>query len=297
MSNSQRSTGPSSKPKQMRFWGKALMIKPKKMKEKTQSNYLTHRLTASMIRDYMNCPLLFYYRYIMKIRLPMKVMPLVFGGALHDALETFHNDGDPYKTFEEKFIFEEIDPKEGQSKDSLRTDFEEHGKEGKRFIDHYVNAQDYLKQYWKIDPKGRSEEGFNMVWWQDPATGKRLELPMNGRYDRLTDSHQIVEFKTSSKKYKQGDVDTLVQADVYNYTYFMQHGVIPEGMYYVVFIKGRKEPLQVLKTVRTKEQFSQIFRTADLVIKGIQGRQFSEGAGFLHKYCDCHKYKKNLLLV
>ena len=280
--------------KQIRLWGRPIKLMEKKEVEKKikeGTGLPFGRITASMVKDYLKCPKLFYYRYVMNLRLPMKGIQLVFGGALHKAVEVFYSTSDPlitHKSFDQEFLREKIEPFDEE-------EFIENLNEGHRMIQEFIDQFTYLHDYYGINKQGQSEISFR-TWWKDPIVGQLLPLQSTGRYDRITDTHQIIEFKTSSKAYRQDEVDLTEQASFYSMSYFMEHQIIPPEIFYIVFIKGRKNPIQVLKTSRNRDQHSQIFQTVNLVLKNVKGNQFEKGTGFMHKYCDCQKYESMLLL-
>ena len=242
---------------------------------------MTDHLTHSMIRDYLRCPRLYYYRYYLGIRLPSKHLNLVFGSAIHEGIEDYYNRKDPIYAFTSDFQIDKID---NITKDEYLNAL----KEGKRLLDFFTAMIPITR--------GSSEVKFRTELI-DPITHKMLEVPITGRYDRLEDN-MIIEFKTSSKPYKQKDIDEATQASLYMFARYMATGKIPERFRYIILIKGRKkEPIQVLETQRTKEDLSFMFRTIETVLEGIKGEQFSKGTGFMHnKFCDCQKYEQELLL-
>ena len=135
-------------------------IKIKKTKEKTvvdKPTYPVSNLSYSSIRDYLRCPKLFYYQYVLKLRLKQKQMELVFGGAVHKALEVFHQSLDPIDAFTKEFVKEKLFPSEYE-------DFDRYVTEGHRLIKCYVDPemQTYLKTYHEIEPEGESEKKFRL---------------------------------------------------------------------------------------------------------------------------------------
>lgn len=280
--------------KQGRIFGRAIKVQPKKEKRQhlttTDDNKTgLNRITQSMVKDYLRCPKLFYYRYILGIRLPMKNIELVFGSAIHKAVEYFYDNKDSHSGFKQEFKKELIEPFDEK-------EYRWHQKEGSRLLDEFVSSIEETERYYQISRKGTSEVPFR-TWWRDPFSGTLLPTPVSGRYDRVADDGQILEIKTSSKPYRQNDIDVALQADMYMFSQYMLTKKIPASFFYIVFIKGRKkDPIQVLKTERTKEDFSRIFQTVDLILKNIKGGQFDEGTGFMHKFCECKKYKESLLL-
>ena len=62
------------------------------------------RVSYSVLRDYLECPLLFLYRHVLKLELPEKPIHLHFGKALHRALELQQKENaDPIAIFQKEF--------------------------------------------------------------------------------------------------------------------------------------------------------------------------------------------------
>ncbi len=279
------------------FTKRAILIKEKKEKKiKEKSGLPFWRITASMIRCYKNCKKLFYYQYVHNppLRLNKKAIQLLFGGAFHKGIEALYENKDPLQSFTEEF-----ETTKGNIRDFDNAKYLANGEEGLRLMKVWKEQGPEINKKWGIDLNGKSEVAFK-TWWRHPID-KTIGLPVavTGRYDRITDSHQILEFKTSSKPYKQNDVDLLDQASVYVYSYFLEHKVWPD-VYYIVFIKNRKtDPIQVLKTKRSKESIIRTYEMIDLILSDIKGRterDFTYGEGFLHKFCECKLYEEMLLL-
>src|SRR3989304_1274355 len=71
------------------------------------------RISPSMISSYLECPPLFYYQYIAKIRLPQKQQHLLFGSAIHKAIEMMYKkDPDPYAWFDRTLDKSKLLPEE-----------------------------------------------------------------------------------------------------------------------------------------------------------------------------------------
>jgi CRISPR/Cas system-associated exonuclease Cas4 (RecB family) len=293
--------------KQGRLFGRAVLIKEEKKKKLKVSSGIPGRvargISASAIRTYMSCQKLFYYQYVLGMRLPGKPIQFLLGGAFHKGLEAFYNKEDPEKAFLAEYKFEEMrdisdaQKKKGETKKSV---FEENKEIGLQMMREWKKQAADIHKTYDIALKGKSEERFQ-VWWNHPGSkGARLQVPINGIYDRTTVAHQILEFKTSSKPYKQDDIDVRDQASIYIYNYFLQHKVWPKDFYFIVFIKGRKNnPIQVLRTERTKEEAAQMYEKIELILNNLKGRtekDYKYGEGFMHTYCDCKRFEEQLLL-
>lgn len=278
--------------KQGKLFGRAVRIKEvkdPKVKEKTEGIKLSS-ISYSSIRDYLKCPKLFYYRHLMKIKLQQKQMELVFGSAVHSAFEAFTKSQDPRAAFDLEFREKKLLPEE-LAGDAVQ----KHKEEGERFIKTFLESQEYLKEVHGLILKGTAERMFR-TWMTDPITKQVLPVQFSGRVDFETDDGKIIDYKTSAKPYKQSEVDQDLQPSYYILEYLMRTGKLPEGFYYIVFVKGRKEPLQVIKTTRSKEQLSLAFKMAELVLNGVKGKQFPKGTTWMERFCDCSKYEEALLL-
>lgn len=254
-------------------------------------------LSASSIRDFKNCPALFYYRHVLKLRLPQKQMNLIFGGAVHNGLEHYHDEGEDLekatKAFHKAFFAQKtaLLPEEAG-------EFFNHLAEGKKLITAYHDQQEYMKSVYGITPGGISEMKFSVIL-KDPITEEELGLPINGRIDRITGTNQVVEFKTAKKKYKQDETDLLDQATIYEWVTELETGKPVPGIFYVVLLKERKkDPIQIIKTSRSVEDRTRLFREAKNILKHVEAGRFPKGcSGFKERFCDCGRYRDALAIL
>lgn len=251
------------------------------------------RVTASMVKSFDRCKKLFYYQYIINsgkgLRLPYKSIPLVFGGAFHQGVEAYYVGKDPVKEFKKNFVMDGIKDIE---KPEVKRKFLENLDDGIRLMEAWKMEAPSIHKLYGISLNGISEQVFSTDWG--------LDVPVTGRFDRTTDKHQIIEFKTSKKPYKQADVDELDQASIYHNSYDIMTSKKPIEIFYIVFIKGRKkDPIQVLRTTRS---IAQIKKTKEKIetllesVKSFKEKDYSYGEGFMHTYCDCKHYEEILML-
>lgn len=259
------------------------------------------RITASMIKCYKTCPKLFFYQYVHSFRLPGKPIPLAFGNAFHEGVEAFYKGEDPVAKFKEHFVKDGI---RDIHKPEILLKFTDNLNDGIAMMEYWRDNAKAIHAVNEMPIEGTSEVPFKITWPYPVAGGiGELPIPFTGRFDRLANVPTIIEYKTSKKPYKQSDVDEADQASIYNYSYYLLNKEWPTEFFYVVFIKGRKNnPIQVLKTTRTKKSITDTYNMVgdiltEIAAKGTKERNYKYGEGFMHSYCDCKLYEKALLLV
>lgn len=246
---------------------------------------MIERISHSAIRDYLSCPALFYYRHILKLRLPEKPVDLAFGKAMHLALELYQKFAvDPILTFCSNFSKDDTDNIE-------------------KYLMLYEKGQDLLKEYLaqqelfkiaKIEIV-KTEEKLVMTDVIDPKTGTKLLFKeLVGVIDFETKDERIGDYKTASKPYTADDILDSMQPTIYYLLYYLEHGKLPESFIYIVFLKKRKrDPIQILETARTFEDISQFILLANDVYRKVENKEF-EKTHDEHAWCDCKKYEELL---
>lgn len=246
---------------------------------------LVEKISHSALKTYKECPALFFYKYVEKIEVDTNAMPLVFGKALHAALEHDFTGKDMFKTFKEEFKPELLN-----AVDQLA--HTEQFENGVRLLKEYEKAKPIIHALYGIEIK-EVETYFKLENVFDPVTLDDLLFKyMTGRTDFVTTDDRIGDYKTSSKKYKQEDVDSSWQPTFYYIWYWMTYKKWPKSFIYIVFLKKHKrEPIQVLETTRTPEQVSELITEINEVFKKVENREF-ERCHDDSKYCDCYKYEE-----
>ena len=250
------------------------------------------RFSPSMIITYLNCPLSFYYQYIAKIRLPQKQIHLVFGGAIHAAIEAIFNSEEPFSCFTDKFDKKKLLDEEKKQHDEFY-------KLGYEMIRNYIKEYPILDKLYNL-AKGKSELYVrrNLI---NPMTGEESSLPMSGIIDRLTDSGKIIEFKTSKNKWNKEDVSYKIQTLLYNLWYYTEKGVMPEETIYIILLKkykhqGRGETYQVLTKHCTLEELASVFEEVELILQKINNNEFDRLKGYHPVWCDCYRFEEALTI-
>ncbi len=241
------------------------------------------KISASMVLDYMNCPLSFYYHYIAKIQLPTKAMPLVFGNGIHAGIDAFYSGKDPYEAFLKNF------DKSKLSQEEL-PDYERHVFLGQQMLEDYVKEAPLLDSLYNLK-EGTSEKYFkkHLV---NPLTKQLSSLPFTGRIDRLTVGNRIIEYKTASSK-KPGPEEYRLQTNVYSLWYYSEFGKFPEEVVFIVLLKkersNEEEKLYQVFTMHPMEtELASTFDDIELIIQKINAAEFPRHTSFI-PWCDCKK--------
>jgi len=165
-------------------------------------------ISASSISSYQNCPLSWYYNYILKlIQLPNPAF--IIGTNYHKCLERFHS---------------------GDSKEQIIADLKTQLLSGKPTgdeIERFGLVRKMFEKYIKNPLTGKvieTEFSFSI-----PIEG--IPVPLYGFVDRV-DEDKIGEYKTSSFDYKEEDIHTI-QSKIYSYAVWKKKGKLLPVVYSV----------------------------------------------------------------
>jgi len=245
------------------------------------------KLSYSALRTYLSCPLLYWYRYVLKIKLPYKPIQLAFGSALHLALEKKITEPtlDSKKVFLSVFKYEDL-----FFKDTIpykRRYYRELITNGMRLLNFYF--ENYSEHFNEIKS---TEQKFKFIL-KNPVTGHSSKYVkyITGITDYITKDKIIGDYKTSSKKYKQEEIDESLQPTFYYLWYYTLFEKLPAYFEYRVFLKKhKKEPLQIMKTKRTLEDLLGLYHLLEQQSKLIQARKFKRAIHSKYDFCDCKLY-------
>lgn len=252
---------------------------------------LTKNFSPSYFLAFRECPRAFYYKYIAKIQLPQKKIHLVFGEAIHNAIQemiagkSLHDA----KTMliedfsEDKLLPEEIDDRPAM----LQT--------GAKILDLFENNLSYLDAKYQL--KGGVSEQWIEAVLKDPYSDEVLPLVTKGKIDHFTNSENIIEFKTSGSKWNENDVKFKWQTIFYNWMYYQNKGRHPNKIVYLVLTKQKTPQLQELEVHYTEEDHAKLFQDCKSIINRIELGQFNGKPDEYHQpYCDCYKFEKALTI-
>ena len=264
-------------------------------------NSKINRFSPSMIQLYMDCPLAFYYQYIAKIKIPQKQIHLLFGTAIHQAIEDgIYGKQDPnevfIKTFEKKRL---TDEEKNLHKEYINL--------GLEMVKNYVKVHPMLNKLYDLN-NGESEKYIRRDLI-NPMNGEHSSLPMSGRLDRLTFAKnnlegrkysRIIEYKTSKHKWRSEDANFKIQTLLYNLWFYSEYGVLPDETIYIILLKKYKkrekdETYQILKINHTSMDLASTFEEIELILNKINNEPFNRPTtGYHPPYCSCYEYERIL---
>ena len=261
---------------------------------KSNSSFMLDRISPSMVGAYLNCPLAFYYAFIAKVKIPEKNLHLLFGTAVHKAVEEMYN-GNPDLTtvFRETFDIGKLDP----------ISQKEHGQ-------YMLLGLDMVKNYAELHPKldkiyhlaeGNSEFRFKKPII-NPITKEATRIPVSGVVDRIVDPKgkgRIIEYKTSKDVWSPKESRFKVQSRLYNLWLYTEFGFISEETIYIVMLKKFKtskfdKTVQVIRYKPTIEDLAEAWEELDTILDKIEAGVFERPTHGHPRYCDCYKYEKAL---
>ncbi|OGS21571.1 MAG: hypothetical protein A2252_00110 [Elusimicrobia bacterium RIFOXYA2_FULL_39_19] len=240
-----------------------------------------HIFSVSQMRMYCRCPLQYYWRYCMGVKVPPSSSMLV-GKSCHKAIE--ENNRQKITSRKDLVISDLIDHYCTEYNKTL-------GQEEVKFDDDPGKVKDsgigllivYLQ---KIAPKVQpiAVEEHCCISFDSP-----VEYGFQGYLDLITEQNYIVDTKTAGKKYSDDAAQYDLQLTAYDVLYRTTRGKIPAGVQFHVLVKGsaRKEPtVQILSgTTRTERQISRFLKTLALIAQSIKSGIFYPNDQSIVKPC------------
>jgi len=276
-----------------------------------------NRISPSMIMEYMKCPKSFFYKIWLGLKLPQSMRHLEFGTAIHAAIDNIYEQytaEDGWKNAElaivkkqfiDRFKPEHVSIWEFQQKPEKYPDPAQAAAEV--YKEMYEDGLEIIKEYWDEKEELRAVHGIDPVKFEvilkipvfHPETGEKLEVPMSGRLDAISEDTSIVEFKTSKAPYDEIETRALPQSRSYNLMYYCKHGKLPKRLTYVVMLKGRKRGggrIQVLSYEYDKMDICSFFEEVKAILAKIRNREFDKPSIGHDRWCDCTKFDEYLTL-
>ncbi len=241
------------------------------------------KLSFSKVRTYLECPLKYYFIYILKFKTKPRSY-LSFGKTIHSTLSEFHklprypSFNDLEKIYEKKWINEGFLDKEEEEKEF---------KKGLQILKKYYskNIFNYNKAY--------------MV--EKEVIYKIKDILITGfidRIDKFNDEYEIIEYKTGKNSLEYNsigliDENNILQMSIYYLAFKYQFKKYPKNIliYYLSLDKDEKIYLNFNNNI-SKETIKTILN----VNNNILNNNFYKKENEFCKYCDfikeCKEWKR-----
>lgn len=271
------------------------------------------KFSPTMICDYLSCPRLFYYRYILRISIPQVQIHFLFGSAIHAAIEGMYyninsgkdNQKDIWKEFLKEYRKDKMTPEDLEK-------YDEYLALGKAMLKHYLTVHPTLHNLYQLN-EGESEVFIkgNLL---NPITNEPSTLPISGRIDRLTGvklvdgklelipekENRVIEVKTAKNKWKPTDLAFKSQTLLYNLWFYTNFGKIPDETVYTVLLKKIPkvggENYQVLTHNPSLTDLASMWYEVELILDKINTNEFDKPTHNHPFFCDCSRYESYLNL-
>lgn len=256
-------------------------------------------LSASSLSLYADCSLKFKFHYIDKIYKPISSIHLVYGSAIHKALEHLN--------------ISLLSEKEG-----LEDVFQEfHNIWNKEIKKNDIRQGFYSDKLYKMGINTLEKFYYNNLDYEILAIEQKFDVPIiyeDGKQEKYTlyglidaiikrkNNIIIVDYKTSKERYEKFKIDTSLQLEIYSYAFrwMIENGFIDVGkkkkenfISYCVLLKDYDNLNGDIKIQKRKvDGYEKLLKTIKTTVKGIENEIFIPNYNSMCKYCD---YKKECL--
>jgi putative RecB family exonuclease len=252
-------------------------------------------ISVSQINLYRTCSLKYRFQYIDQLPRLVRAGGLVFGSAIHKALEWLNKTrkaGEQptlealLRVFEADWHAQCLDGEilfaDHASADQLRM-------KGKELLSAYYHAP--AKPVYDA-------ELFFQVPLVNPATGEVLDVPLRGVIDLIEADDSLVEFKTSQKRWAVTDLPDNIQLTAYSYAYELLFGRRPKELRLVNLVRTKAPVIETHITGRDANDYERLFFLGKEVRRGIQAGVFIPNRGcWMCRDCeydqDCREWTGN----
>jgi len=227
----------------------------------------------SQLTQYLRCPLQYYFQRILKLPEPWISSNLVLGSAVHAALAEYHNR----LRFCRDFSREEI---QGTFLEAWRRQEEQQPVDFKQGLDRTkaIDQGVALVELYLNEPPPRNVVGVEQRFTVPlhNSRGEILEKPLVAILDLVCDDGEeleVVEFKTSGRKYSEAETATSLQVTCYLNAIREKYDR-SASLYYKILVKTKNPQVQEIKTERTPADISRLGDLVGVVERAIEAGVF-----------------------
>jgi putative RecB family exonuclease len=252
-------------------------------------------ISVSQINLYLTCSLKYRFQYIDRLPRLVQSAGMVFGSAMHKALEWLHKErrngrnpplDEVLRVFEADWHAQLLDAEVIFPDDDSKEKLVHKGKE-------------LLSQYYHLPPRPvRDAEVYFQLPLVNPATGEALDIPLRGVIDLVNADDTIDEFKTAARRFALEDLPDNIQLTAYSYAFELLYGRPPRDLRLITFLRTKNPDIDVQVTGRAKADYERLFNLGKEVLKAVRAGVFIPSRGcWLCKDCeydpDCREWAGN----
>jgi len=250
-------------------------------KETALNNNYGKHLSHSQISMFLRCPRQWCFRYVQKIRTPANAN-LILGRSYHSALEAnFLAKVESGQDLETQVVLDAFDRAWNQKLQAEEIDWQDESPSetkdiGVALVGCYMATQAPFVMPAKV------EERFSI---SQPELG---DYSLDGVIDIITVEDVIIDHKTSGKAKNQGDVDSDLQPYAYAAAVLTDPALDECILEFQTAVKTKKPYIQVLRTVRNRNDVAWYMAACAQVIRQIDAGIFPPNPQGWHcdkRYC------------
>lgn len=242
-------------------------------KQRRRTAYSRPHWSYSQLTQYMRCPLQYYFERIAGLPRAYSPSSLAFGSAIHEALAMYHRQMQ-HRTVPSTAAVQEAFLIAWEEQESYRPiQFK-----GNETRDATLEQGAALLQTYLAEPPPQE-----IVAVEQPlvvplitSAGEILSRPLVAIVDLLHRQEAkltVTEFKTSSRKYGDLEVDTTLQATCYAHAVKERYDEEPD-IEYMVLVKTKQAQVQRINTVRNEQDCSRLGDIVQQIEQAIDAKVF-----------------------
>ena len=253
-------------------------------------------LSPSQMNLYLTCSLKYRFQYVDKLPKRTQSANLVFGGAIHAALEWLHKDR---KAGRQPPLDEILRVFEGDWHAQLlgaTVVFADNGDSAEAMV---RKGKELLSQFYHLFacPVQDAELHFQLPL-VNPTTKAALAVPLRGVIDLVEAGDILDEFKTSQKSWSATDLPDNIQLTAYAYAFQMLFGRPPKQLRLINLVRTKSPKIEPLTTERGEADYVRLFHLGKEFLNGVTHQVFLPNRGcWMCKDCeysrDCREWTGN----
>jgi putative RecB family exonuclease len=221
----------------------------------------SHHWSYSALRQYLECPLRYFFQRILNLPQASQAANLVVGSSVHAALAEYHRSIQQEEATDTGKLHRIVAKTWNERNETATISF----KPGETKEDGIARAVSLLETYLKEPPPenivGIEQELYATV---TNSRGEMLPTPLMAVLDlvsEIDDGITVTEFKTSARTYSDFEAESSLQPTCYAAAIQESRGLLPR-IEFVVLVKTKTPKVQRLQTFRTK---ADIGRLGDII--------------------------------